>query len=295
MVVQLFASGSSSMTEMEILFDGLYTTPRLDHPECVAVMENGNVLAGTEHGELLEINVETGDLKLRGTTRGFLLGIAIGPDGSVFACDLLHSGIYRFTADGVSRFAEGPRIPNFLVVDRKYNRLLVTDSYSTDEPGPGIWEVDLHTGSARVWLDTPLYFANGICFSLDGRSLYVVETRRSRLLQVGINDDGSAGIEEVVAEELGPRPDGVAIGASGTVYVGCYAPSQVLSVDSGGRVRCVASDPSEEILSHPTNVAFRGGSLVTANLGRWHLSRIEVNDIDPGCDVLSNSPDREAR
>jgi gluconolactonase len=41
-------------------------------------------------------------------------------------------------------------------------------------------------------------------------------------------------------------------------------------------VEVVAEDLSAHLLAHPTNVAFLGDSLVTANLGRWHLTRIEV-------------------
>jgi hypothetical protein len=31
------------------------------------------------------------------------------------------------------------------------------------------------------------------------------------------------------------------------------------------------------MLAHPTNIAFDGGTLYTANLGRWHLTRIAAD------------------
>jgi gluconolactonase len=33
---------------------------------------------------------------------------------------------------------------------------------------------------------------------------------------------------------------------------------------------------SAHLLAHPTNLAFRGTTMFAANLGRWHLSRLEV-------------------
>jgi gluconolactonase len=33
---------------------------------------------------------------------------------------------------------------------------------------------------------------------------------------------------------------------------------------------------SAHLLAHPTNLAFRGTTMFTANLGRWHVSRLDV-------------------
>jgi hypothetical protein len=35
-------------------------------------------------------------------------------------------------------------------------------------------------------------------------------------------------------------------------------------------------DPDAHMLCHPTNCAFRGTTLLTANLGRWHITQIDV-------------------
>jgi hypothetical protein len=34
------------------------------------------------------------------------------------------------------------------------------------------------------------------------------------------------------------------------------------------------------MLCHPTNVAFRGGTLFAANLGRWHVTAIDLSTDD---------------
>jgi hypothetical protein len=56
----------------------------------------------------------------------------------------------------------------------------------------------------------------------------------------------------------------------------CYEPSMVLRVDPAGDVRCLVRDPEAHALCHPTNLAFRGSTLFLANLGRWHVSAVEV-------------------
>ena len=41
--------------------------------------------------------------------------------------------------------------------------------------------------------------------------------------------------------------------------------------------------PEAHTLAHPTNIAFSGDTLYTANLGRWHIAAI---DMDIGADIL---------
>ena len=71
-------------------------------------------------------------------------------------------------------------------------------------------------------------------------------------------------------------PDGLAFDVAGNLYVGCYEPSQVLRVDPEGRVEVLFREWSAHLLAHPTNLAFRGTTMFTTNLGRWHLTRLEV-------------------
>jgi hypothetical protein len=36
-------------------------------------------------------------------------------------------------------------------------------------------------------------------------------------------------------------------------------------------------DREATILAHPTNVALKGNTLYTANLGRWHITAIDLS------------------
>jgi hypothetical protein len=50
----------------------------------------------------------------------------------------------------------------------------------------------------------------------------------------------------------------------------------VLRLDRAGAMEVVWRDVTAHTLAHPTNVAFRGPTMFTSNLGRWHLTRLEV-------------------
>ena len=81
------------------------------------------------------------------------------------------------------------------------------------------------------------------------------------------------------AERRGAAPRGVArilaVDIGGQVFVGCYEPSRVLRIAQGGaRTDIYIEDPTAHLLAHPTNLAFRGSDLFTANLGRWHITRV---------------------
>jgi sugar lactone lactonase YvrE len=195
------------------------------------------------------------------------------------------------TATGrVERFSDGPagepfRIPNSLAFDAE-GRLYVSDSHAFRVPGRGVVRIDAG-GRAEWWWDPPLNFANGIALSPDGAWLYVVETFGCAVSRIEIRDDGSAGRREEVFALEGTYPDGLAFDVEGNLYVGCYEPSEVLRVDRRGAVDVLYREISVHTLAHPTNVAFRGSTMFTANLGRWHVTRLEV-----GIDGVTLPPGR---
>ena len=50
----------------------------------------------------------------------------------------------------------------------------------------------------------------------------------------------------------------------------------MLRIQPGGHVDVLLREWSAHLLAHPTNIAFRGATMFTANLGRWHITRLEV-------------------
>jgi gluconolactonase len=159
-------------------------------------------------------------------------------------------------------------------VDRARSCLYVSDS--TMGEGPAIWRFDLETGAASVWCAAPMRFPNGMALAPDASELYVAETFARRVVRLPIGADGRPGEPGVLAEGVERLPDGLAVDRDGRVYVACYEPSRLYRAGQDGTLELLVDDPEAHTLCHPTNCAFRGTDLFTANLGRWHLTRIPV-------------------
>jgi gluconolactonase len=264
-----------------VFFDGTLTDPQLDHPEGLAVHPDGSVWCGGERGQIYRLDPNGRAIVEVASTSGFCLGMAFDEDAAhLYVCDLKHAAVFRLEVSSgrVERFADGGpdgafRIPNYPAFGPG-GELFVSDSHVFREPGPGVWRVDVE-GRATLWYERDLDFANGLAFDAAGRHLYVAETFGNRISRIAVRDDGSAGDLETIAT-LPAWPDGLAFDAAGNLYVGCYEPSQVLRIDPDRRVDVLFREASAHLLAHPTNVAFRGTTLFTANLGRWHLTRIET-------------------
>lgn len=269
--------------QSSVFFDGLFSEPRLNHPEGLAVDGAGNIWCGGEEGEIYRIAADGSSIELIATTGGFTLGMAFDGQGRLYTCDLKHAAVFRLdpTTRALTRFATGDgaatmRVPNVPVVDVQANCLYVSDSHDFAEAGPGVWRFDLDSGAGTLWYDRPLRFANGMALSADRRTLFVAETFARRVSAIPILADGGAGEASAFVEDVPGLPDGLALDTDGRLYVCCYEPSRVCRADGDGRIEVLIDDPEAHMLCHPTNGAFRGTELFTSNLGRWHITRTEV-------------------
>ena len=266
------------LSAISVYVDGQYTEPRLHHPEGVAVGPDGAVWCGNAEGDIVRIGPDKSPRKIA-STGGFSLGMAFAADGKLYVCDQKSAAVWKLDPNSgeLDRFSKpGIRIPNYPVVDSRRRCLYVSDSFGRD-PGPGVWRYDLATGDAPLWWDKPMDFANGMALSSDGEALFVVETFGRRLSRIAIGGDGSPLGRSDAASDLPGLPDGVALDDAGSLYISCYEPSRILRLDPNGKVSVYAEDRTAHLLCHPTNIAFDGAALYAANLGRWHISRIETD------------------
>jgi gluconolactonase len=195
------------LSRASVLFDGVFTTPRLQHPECVAIGPDGWIWSGGENGQILRIAPDGSAIEEVAATGGFTLGLAFDGDRALFTCDLTQACVFRLDLGNRSlrRFtAPGILIPNYPLIDRARNRLLVSDSHSFSRPGPGIWSYDLETGEGRLWFDRPLVFANGIAMANGGEAVFVCETFARRVTRVTVERDGSAGAATIYGRSARP-------------------------------------------------------------------------------------------
>lgn len=267
------------MRAARVFFDGIFSEPRVAHPEGVAVHVDGSIWCGNELGELLRIAADGSRVERMGTTGGFALGIAFDAGANCFICDLRHAAVFRYDAvtGRVEKFASsGILVPNFPVVDETRGVLYVSDSRGNDNVGPGIFRYDLKTGQGGVWSSSPMDFANGMAMAPDGQGLYVVESDRAQVSYVPINGDGSAGAPRLVVGGVSNVPDGLAFAPDGTLYISCYEPSRIYRLQPGNALEILIEDPAATTIAHPTNIALKGNKMYTANLGRWHITEISL-------------------
>ena len=104
----------------EVFFDGIFSEPRLRHPEGIAIDADGDIWCGGETGEIYRISADGSGIETVASTDGFILGLAFDDDQNLYACDMRHSVVFRLdTRTGrLVHFANGGggnemRIPNF--------------------------------------------------------------------------------------------------------------------------------------------------------------------------------------
>lgn len=279
-----FATAQHTLLPQErarVFFDGIFATPRLSHPEGVAIGPDGWIWCGNQDGELLRIDPTGSTIELVASTDGFCLGLAFAGDHSCFVCDLRNVCVWRFdlSSKKLERWqVDGLRIPNYPVVDSSRGRLYVSDSHAAGTPGPGVWSFDLASGDGHLWYSQPMNFANGMALNADGSQLYVCETFARKITRIEIKADGSAGTEEIFADDLPGLPDGIAFDKEGNLVVGCYEPSRLLRISpDASSVDVLVEEPTAHVFCHPTNIAFATDKLYTANLGRWHISCVDMD------------------
>ena len=140
-----------------------------------------------------------------------------------------------------------------------------------------MWRYDLATSLGELWWAEPMNFANGMALSSDGSALFVVETFDRKVSRIAIGRDGGPVGRTDYATGLPGLPDGLAIDDAGNLYVSCYEPSRILRVDPRGKVEIYIEDVTAHVFCHPTNIAFDGATLYSANLGRWHITKVATD------------------
>lgn len=269
-----------SLSRLRVFADGL------DHPECVAVHPDGSIWAGGEAGQIYRIPTAGGRAEEVGRIDGgFILGLAFAPNLEwLLLCDLNHRALYRYELGSGQILLWARRagryqlqIPNFAVFASN-GGVWVSDSGSASHPSGKILHFSAD-GNGTVWHPGPWWFANGLALDREEKNLYVVESFASRVRCISIMPDAIPGKIRNVCHLPHTVPDGLALAADGSLYIGCYQPSRIYCAPPCGRPRLLIEDWTAHALAHCTNLAFgsrRFNHLYIANFGRWHISELAL-------------------
>ena len=80
----------------KVYYDGIFSNPRLQHPEGVALDNEGFVYCGTENGEIMKIEKDKSKMECLANSGGFILGIAIDENKNVFACEMKEAALFKY-------------------------------------------------------------------------------------------------------------------------------------------------------------------------------------------------------
>lgn len=184
-------------------------------------------------------------------------GLAIDAAGQMVVCDADNGRLLRVRAGEMATLVGSDmhcRLdrPNDLAFDGRGNLVFTCPGNSRREPNGTVWVLKSH--GALAPLSPALQFPNGVAFSSDGHWLYVAETYRQRIWRGGWSSDDCRWREPKPFAEVGGAvgPDGLAVGADGTLYAAIYGDGVVRAVDDNGTVIAEHRLPG----ANPTNCAF---------------------------------------
>ncbi len=270
---------------MSILEKASVFAEGLDHPECVAVHPDGSIWAGGEAGQIYKISADGSEVQEMANTGGFILGIAFNPTAEWLAiCDLAKKCLWKYhlatnKLEFWSNGADGHtfNIPNYGSFDKQGN-FYVTESGDFRQITGKVLKYDAD-GKGHIWHEGPFNFTNGCAIDKAEEYLYLVVSFLPGIERIKINADGTAGEREVYCTLPETVPDGCAFDNEGNLYVSCYAPNKIYRIAPDRNATLFIDDWEAHTLSNPTNIAFGGenmDTIFTANLGRWHITKIEA-------------------
>jgi len=252
----------------------------IDHPECIAFDQAGDLWAGGESGQIYRIPPD-GKTQLVTTMGGFCAGLAFSPVGELFVCNQ-SQGIVKVKPSGeLSVFATHADqhkllCPNYGLFDSSGN-YYVTDS--------GQWKKNngfligyAPDGRGKI-IGGPFGYANGLALSADEKFLFMVESNTDCVFRFEIHAGGAVCPAELYAAECGRFPDGLTLDAEGNLYVCCYASDEIWRISPERQKTLFAWDRWAILLGSPTNMAFGGkdsDELYVANLARTTITRAKT-------------------
>jgi gluconolactonase len=179
-------------------------------------------------------------------------GHKILADGTHLVCDASRHAVLRLSAEGkllepASKECNGKplRGPNDLTLDTPHGGFYFTDPGGSSLANPIGTVHYVDRAGATSQIDEGLAFPNGIVLTPDGKTLYLAESQKNRVLVYDVTAPGKVANRRLFAElpvkepdkgQIDNQPDGMCLDAAGNLYVAHYGMKQVQVLDPAGKL-----------------------------------------------------------
>lgn len=264
-------------------------------PEGPAIDRAGNLYFSDVWGEKI-LKWDGSNTTVFVENTGGANGLAFDAAGNLYACAGKAHAILKFSPSGerstVLTEVDGLPLnqPNDLVFDANGNLYFTNPagfSGSRDGNTP-VSVVLLRTnGTASIVSSGAIVYPNGIGLSPDGKTLYVNDfLSGSRIFYLPVLEDGTLGAADTLKGFASGGPDGMAVAASGNVYLALNLRARILKVNPKGDIIGEIVFPKG---SGVTNLCFGGPDMKTLYItlaGRGSVVALEVDE--PGLPLYGN-------
>ncbi|MGN6268231.1 MAG: SMP-30/gluconolactonase/LRE family protein [Ginsengibacter sp.] len=173
-------------------------------------------------------------------------GQSILNNGDHLVCDSKQAALIRYNKDGnfLSREIDGfcggeiIRVPNDVITSKKGN-IYFTDSVRHDGK---VGCID--TSGKQSIIARNLDYPNGLALSNDGKTLFVAESYKNRILAIELKKDHSIGNARIVADLpkhpsnniVNNLPDGIKVDEKDNIWVAHYGMGKVQILSASGEI-----------------------------------------------------------
>lgn len=237
----------------------------LDFPEGLAIHESQLVFSNCYGGWIASVKdgfcdtLINRDQGIENTN-----GTAFDADGNLYICEYAKGQILKYSLDKTldiltDKDHQGKSFnrPNDIAISPS-GMIYFTDPRSYDENvcDGRVFQTDPNSGETKLFLEG-LKFPNGLCFSPDGKTLYLGESVNKNILSITL---GSAVLDTLITLPSGNQdPDGMDVDEQGNLYVAYFGGGKIFVISPEGELLDSLKTPG----SRPSNIEFGGKDMRT--------------------------------